>query len=196
MKITNYKSQIINKITGKNQSFPPTPSLQTTSGFTIVETLVSLAIFSVSVIGLIAVTTQGSIDAKYYKKKITASYLAQQNLENIRNIRDTATLSGASSLPWADFKNTVSVCVPTAQRSGCLPVSPTNLRSCPSDQKGCELYDSYGGYTSYVFMSGVPLAFYSVVQVVDMGDSVKVISTVSWGTDSSVTMSENLFDWQ
>lgn len=204
--MNNNELRIKHKGTGKKRSFFPVPFLPITncqlptnfnSGFTIVETLVSLAIFSVSVIGLITVTTQGSIDAKFYKKKIIASHLAQENLERIRNIRDSGTLSGSSSTPWNDFKNTISGCVPTNNFVGCYPASSTDIKKCDAVVKeGCPLFDLYGTYTSYVFTSGVPVAFWSVVQIVDMGDSVKVISTVSWGEGVSVTMSENLFDWQ
>jgi prepilin-type N-terminal cleavage/methylation domain-containing protein len=63
----------------------------TQQGFTIVETLVALSIFSVAVIALISVTISGSSGATYVKNKLTASYLAQEGIEMVRNLRDTAS---------------------------------------------------------------------------------------------------------
>lgn len=77
-------------------------------GFTLVETLVSLFIFSLSITAIIVVTGQGVSDTTIAKNKITAVALAQEGIEVVRNIRDTYSLSEASSgSGWIDFINDI-----------------------------------------------------------------------------------------
>lgn len=73
-------------------------------GFTLVETLVSLFIFSLSITAIIVVTGKGVADTTIAKNKITAVALAQEGIEIVRNIRDTYSLSEANpGEGWADF---------------------------------------------------------------------------------------------
>ncbi|MEK7106542.1 MAG: type II secretion system protein, partial [Patescibacteria group bacterium] len=62
------------------------------TGFTLVETLVSLSIFSVSVILFMSVLGSGITDTNYAKQKIVAGYLAQEGIEYMRNMRDNNVL--------------------------------------------------------------------------------------------------------
>jgi prepilin-type N-terminal cleavage/methylation domain-containing protein len=75
-------------------------------GFTLVETLVAVSIFSISILGLLAVLTQGISDTGYAKKKMMAGYLAQEGIEYVRNMRDTSVLYNATSpqAGWDAFK--------------------------------------------------------------------------------------------
>jgi prepilin-type N-terminal cleavage/methylation domain-containing protein len=72
-------------------------------GFTLVETLVAISIFTLSILGLMSILTSGVADTSYAKQKITASYLAQEGIEHARNIRDTHVLYEGNS-GWAHFK--------------------------------------------------------------------------------------------
>lgn len=75
-------------------------------GFTLVETLVAVSIFSISILGLLVVLTQGIADTGYAKKKMMAGYLAQEGIEYVRNMRDTSVLYNATSpqAGWDAFK--------------------------------------------------------------------------------------------
>jgi len=61
-------------------------------GFTLVETLVAVSIFTVSILGLISVLASGISDIGYAKKKIAATYLAQEGIEYTRNFRDNSVI--------------------------------------------------------------------------------------------------------
>lgn len=75
------------------------------SGFTLVETLVALSIFTVSILGLLGVLTRSSANINYAKQKMTASYLAQEGMECIRNIRDNYVLyPDPPSQSWNGFR--------------------------------------------------------------------------------------------
>lgn len=71
-------------------------------GFTLVETLVAIAIFATSVTGLISITARGINDNVYVKNKLIASYLSQEGVELVRNIRDNSLLS-QTPVTWTEF---------------------------------------------------------------------------------------------
>ncbi len=74
-------------------------------GFTIVETLIAISVFSFSLLAFMAVLSQGTSDINYAKKKIEATYLAQEGIEHVRNMRDNDILfTSYTGLTWNDFK--------------------------------------------------------------------------------------------
>ncbi|MCX5711452.1 MAG: prepilin-type N-terminal cleavage/methylation domain-containing protein, partial [Candidatus Omnitrophica bacterium] len=79
--------------------------------FTLVETLVAISIFSASILGLLAILSQGISDTGYAKKKMTADYLAQEGIEYLRNMRDTFVLYNAtdSQHGWDAFKTKMAL---------------------------------------------------------------------------------------
>ena len=87
-------------------------------GFTLIETLVALSIFLVSIVGIMTVLSSGLTDINSAKKKMTATFLAQEGIEYVRNIRDTNVLY--SSNGWTtDFMGNISSCLVTGTNSGC-----------------------------------------------------------------------------
>jgi prepilin-type N-terminal cleavage/methylation domain-containing protein len=57
-------------------------------GFTIIETLVAIAILMIAIAGPLVVATKGLTSALVAKDQMIASYLAQESMEVIKNIRD------------------------------------------------------------------------------------------------------------
>jgi len=90
----------------KNRGFTRTLTFKSgkklVSGFTLVETLVAIAIFTVSILAVMAVLANSISDTNYAKKKITAAYLAQEGIEYVRKMRDTFVLTN-NQTGWADF---------------------------------------------------------------------------------------------
>lgn len=68
------------------------------SGFTIIETLVSLSIFTASILAIVTLTPGGVQAINLSKNKITASYLAQEGIDLVRAYRD----GGNNSNPNVD----------------------------------------------------------------------------------------------
>ncbi len=179
-------------------------------GFTLVEALVAISIFTVSVLGLLVVLSQGVTNANYAKQKMTASYLAQEGVEYIRNMRDTYMLydAGGSSSGWNNFKVklTSGGCV---SNNGCyfddqnlnysshsqtmiaIPVSNCTF-ACPG-----LLYNEATG--KYGYTGSVASGFVRQIKMTQINsDEVKIFSTVSWTQGSgnfSITLSENMFKW-
>jgi prepilin-type N-terminal cleavage/methylation domain-containing protein len=67
-------------------------------GFTLIESLVAIAILVTAVIGATAAIQSGISSYTYSKDQITAFYLAQEGFEQIRNIRDQNNLEGRNWL--------------------------------------------------------------------------------------------------
>lgn len=64
-----------------------------TKGFTLVETLVAVAILLLVVIGPLTSAQKGIQNAYYAKEQVTAVYLAQEAIEAVRALRDDEALS-------------------------------------------------------------------------------------------------------
>ena len=74
--------------------------------FTLVETLVAISIFTMAILGLMSILSKGVTDTSYAKQKMTASYLAQDGIEYVRNLRDTDVLyTETTSKNWTTFIN-------------------------------------------------------------------------------------------
>lgn len=142
-------------------------------GFTLVETLVAISIFTMSILGLISILASGVSNINYAKQKIVAGYLAQEGIEYVRNMRDTDVLynpSGAQA-GWNIFT---------------APPLP-KLISCPVST--CPVSNSdFSGFTRTITMT----------PVLGTLDEVKITSTVTWTQGSgnyNISLSEDLFNW-
>lgn len=79
-------------------------------GFTIIETLVAVAILMISIAGPLTVAHKGLLAALYAQDQVTASYLAQDAMEYIKNIRDYNLILKNSKGQEQDWLATLSVC--------------------------------------------------------------------------------------
>ncbi|MEI8269778.1 MAG: prepilin-type N-terminal cleavage/methylation domain-containing protein [bacterium] len=183
------------------------------SGFTLVETLVALFIFSISIITTMSVLSGGVSNTMYAKNKVIAEYLAQEGIEYFKNIRDTSMLyDDDAQAGWTNFKIklTNSGC---AEQNGCyfnnnetsFPdigggnwVSGIDFQQCVTNI--CPNF-SYNTVTGQYTSTGTQNSVFSRKMKVEFttgGDGLKVISEVTFitGTKSStVSFSENLSNW-
>ncbi len=184
-------------------------------GFTLVETLLALSIFSISVLSMMIVLSKGISDTDYAQKKIIATYLAQEGIETMRNMRDTYILySTPVGAGWSTFQNRLTGANCDAN-NGCFyddrnlvftdPVQPiTNPSYVPLN--GCNtncpmlLYSSTTGKYNYA-SGGVSSGFTRKISSSTAGlgvDEVKISSTVSFThklATYNITITENLFNW-
>ena len=63
-------------------------------GFTLIETLVAIAILSLAITGPMVIAQKGIGSAIYARDEVTAFYLAQEAVEYIRSVRDTNRIIG------------------------------------------------------------------------------------------------------
>lgn len=175
---------------------------QKKAGFTLVETLVAVSIFTVSILGLLSVLTQGISNTGYAKRKVIAEYLAQEGIEYIRNMRDTHVLYSGNT--WNSFKTKLSSCVVEHECgfNNAVGVTSTDpgyefIFSC-SRPGGCALYLNNGDYNSnFGTNSGFTRKIWMTISG-GSADEVKIYSDVSWVQGSGtyhITFSENLYNW-
>lgn len=69
-------------------------------GFTLIETLFAVLIFSTALISLMAISGRGVSATNIAKQQIVAQYLAQEGIEVVRNIRDSNFISNNPN--WLD----------------------------------------------------------------------------------------------
>ena len=180
----------------------------TNGGFTLVETLVAISIFTMSVLTLIVILSQGITNINYAKQKVVAEYLAQEGIEYVKNIRDTNVISATTtSVGWTAFKTQIANCFSVY---GCyvddmnlfnggssMTVKNVTVSPCASD--GCLVlhYSSSGIYNYDV--GGKNSGFTRTIKTTANGnDEIEITSTVSWNQGSglhSITFSNSLFNW-
>ena len=172
-------------------------------GFTLVETLVAISIFTVSIMALMSVLAQGTADTRYAKQKIVATYLAQEGIEYIRNMRDTYVLYPATSNDWNKFNAKLTPCNSGNEcgfDSSKLVTDNAFIFKCSSGD--CKLYIDNGSYNTSV---GTDSGFVRKIEANPILnnegtiiDGIKFFVTVSWTQGSgnkSIVFSESLFNW-
>ena len=194
-------------------------------GFTIVEVLVALIIFSIAVAGVITVAAQGGLSVNAAKDKLTATYLADEGIELMRGLRDTDVVSqpvGSESVGWNNFLSqtiTAGVCASTGSITApCdidssdvagssitpMPPFPSSINLIPCPAAGCPLYYNadtgfYGDIWTGTTAAPVPHFFRKIT--VSQGpspDEATITSTVTWkegSTPQSITQTEEIFNW-
>ncbi len=188
------------------------------SGFTLVEVLIALTIFSIAVAGVITVSVQGNLNIHSARNKMVANYLADEGVELMRALRDTAVVNAGvgseSTVGWPAFTAmTASVCTATAPcdidatnyaNSDPYP-SASNILNCTtvSSDGFCPIYyiPAHGYYTSMIAgFPGTPQTAFSrnIMLIPISADEMRIVVTVHWmeGTvQKTVEQVESVYNW-
>jgi len=184
-------------------------------GFTLVESLVAISIFTLSLVGILVSLGQGISDTGFAKNKLIAEYLAQEGIEYVRNLRDTyVEYSLNATTGWSAFNqklinascNSVKGCYfgdlgSAAFTNSSMPITGIIFTACTSTNNDCSdaplKYDATNG--KYNYTSGANSGFYrKITFTVNSATSAKITSVVSWKLKSiqhSVTQVENIYQW-
>lgn len=155
-------------------------------GFTLIEFSIAVFLISVAVVGSFAVLQQVILSNSLSSSKIVASYLAQEGIEIVRNIRDTQWLLYGEDVNW----NSIFA----ACGSGCeLDYDEENAPVAATGR-----YLKIGGNGFYNYESGTMTKFKRKVIIVISGDKYEVTVEVTWeerGRTHTITVREDLYNW-
>ena len=82
-----------------------TSSAKNSRAFTLVETLVAIAILMISISGPLAIANKALVASLYAKDQSTASFLAQEEMEVIKNIKDNNVAENGGTSPNSNWLN-------------------------------------------------------------------------------------------
>ncbi len=190
------------------------------AGFTLIETMIAVAILTLSVAGPLFTADRAIVAAQLASNQLTASYLAQEGIEYVRAMRDGEFLAAyrtggqnVSTTAWNAFlanspasdSFTISGCrmttvctldpVMSAMGTGSgLSLLPCSGASCTP------LYLANGVYTERTNLGGTATPFRRTIQAIDVsGTDERIESKVWWtshGTTYTVTVTDHLTPWQ
>lgn len=182
-------------------------------GFTLIETLVAIAILTLSVAGPLYTANRAIVAAETSRDQLVASYLAQEGVEYVRRVRDDAYLAAysaggpdVSNVAWQNFLDSSpaascrspQVCTLDPVESDGSPLSP-----CPGNVCAAPLYLLANALYSQQNLSGAQeTPFVRSVEIRDVpgtDDEKEVVSSVAWsfhGSAYSVVVADRLTPWQ
>jgi prepilin-type N-terminal cleavage/methylation domain-containing protein len=185
-------------------------NFKASSGFTLLETLVAVAILMISISSAFSLAPEGLAGSRFAKNQTTATYLAQEALEIVRSNRDNKMIHSQDTADPLNWLAKVSQCIDEL-----CTVNPINLDmdqcsgSCPPvrtllDTVNDSLIYGNGQY----FESAQNSIFTRTVTIKKVlnktigptrdDTEIKVTVRVTWkeGVISKNTeVSEYLFDW-
>lgn len=165
-------------------------------GFTLIETLFAILIFSAALVSLLAIAGKGIVATAQVKNETTAFYLAQEGIEVARNVRDSNFVAGGT---WDAGFAPIPDCSTT---SGCyLDFTNGGVPLLVENQGTDEVFFNAGLYTN---QGGTPTGFHRYVRLVPVAnggtpDEYTVTSTVWWqsrGIKRTVELTTIIKKWR
>lgn len=195
-------------------------------GFTLVETLVALAVILAATVGPVSLITSGIADFSFSKNKLIAANLAQEGIELVRSIRETNVicdvLNGAPIWPWNENPEppnppggniftslTAGVSADLVTTTSCGGVSGVSIivpilsSSCSEKLRFDPSTGIYGnsGPNASIFTRCVSIRVppSSPDGGIPASDQMDIVSTVTWnekGIERSMILQERLYNWK
>lgn len=170
----------------------------TSQGFTMIETLIAVAILMISIAGPLTIAQKGLTAAVYARDQVTASFLAQDAMEYIKNIRDfnvkTGVVGGGAGTGWiTGFVN----CTNSTPTSPCIVNTINGTITTASSEAEYVLYRDGLGYLPTGTLPSQFFRRFYIVPIAGTADEVKAVVTVAWrnGTiENVVTLENQLFN--
>lgn len=172
-------------------------NIKSGAGFTLLEVLIAIFLLTFGIGGAFILINQTMVSSQLTSSRLQASYLVQEGIEIVRNIRDSNFLKVHKGIAGADWLAGLTACAP-----GCeADFNDTNL---------VVFSDRYlkigGGFFNYD--SGQESSFKRKITISDLtdlsdppdglNDRIKVLVEVSWlerGRSHKVTAQELLYRW-
>ena len=176
------------------------------SGFSLVETLVSITILLIVITGPMAISSNAAKSSSFSAEQVTAFFLAQEGAEIVQKVRDDLIIESFNPPPgteWADFTDDSlnAVFDWCYEGDGCGVEMNTDAAGTVDDAKDCNgaldcklYYDSGDERARYTHESAgnasTPYTRVIYMEETVAGVEVKVTSRVYWQTGSQRQVQE------
>ena len=107
----------------------------TTNGFTIIETLVALAILMLAIAGPLYAANRALVTAQIARDQLTASHLAQEGIEYVRMMRDDEYLAAYQNDPSSASFDAWDKFIAVSNDS----TNPASISNCRNSTNTCSL---------------------------------------------------------
>lgn len=166
--------------------------------FTLIETLVAIAILSAAIAGPLVLSIKNIGSASVSQDQLAAFYLGQEVIEYVRNVRDTNLINGSG-----DWLTRLEKCTPSGSVSnsvGCyIDVKNDTVTDCGTSACSKLKFDGQ----NYNYTTGNDTVFTRIVKIDNTvgigGDEAKIDIAVSWtgkyGT-KTMNLQDNIFNWR
>ena len=176
-------------------------------GFSLIETLIAVSILMIAIAGPLSLVQAGLFSSIHQRNQVTATYLAQEALEYVKNVRDTNSYSQYTASP-VTWLTGLSACLGS---SGCYVDPHGTLTGGNFYIKAADLVPMplnqvlTGTVYSYSYAVGTPTTYTRVVKITPVpvgnpaSDEITVSVTVGWNDNllaRSYTVSENIYNYE
>lgn len=177
------------------------------TGFSLVETIVAVAIIILAIIGPLSLASRGIISAEYSRDQMRAYYLAEEGLEYVHYVRDVNILNKNPDGWLGGFSN----CNVAANSSAGCGVDPnvndsSNIRDCFNPEitpSVCNLFfDSDAGTYTHNSTNNQSTIFRRWLKIYDVTNTKEkqIVVSVEWKTGSlpprTINVSSFITDWK
>ena len=167
-----------------------------TQGFTLLEMLFAVLIFSFALVSLTTIASKGVIATTTAKQQLTAQFLAEEALEVGRNVRDGNYLNGAD---WLTILGQCTETIPCDVDYTTNPLTPV-LTTCNGGCGQRQLYDIQGVFRPEP-NGGTPTTFWRTLVIKPAGTNNEKLmeATVHWKqktVDRALTLTTHIANWQ
>ncbi len=164
-------------------------------GFSIIEVIIAIAILLVGILGVYGAFFAITSATAGISNRFIASYLGQEGLEIIRNLRDKNFI--AKTVPWSSGLTVAPCTPPTGCQADYKAQSASDLQSFASTPlliNSDGLYE-YGSGSASLFQRRITV---TPVTILGAADALNVVVSVTWtykGQLLTYDVNEYLYNW-
>lgn len=155
-------------------------------GFTIIEAIMAIFVLTTGVLGVFSFITHFTEYSSISTMRLTASYLAQEGVEIVKNIRDGNYLEGNNQASWSEGFAT----------NGDWEADYTDDNSLSVDEDNYLNIDNDGFYS---YNAGSQSLFKRKISIgASTASSTYITVEVNWserGRSHNVTVEEEIYSW-
>jgi prepilin-type N-terminal cleavage/methylation domain-containing protein len=154
-------------------------------GFTLLEMLISVMIITIAVLPIYQAVFKYTKNTQLERENFIASYLCQEGIEFIKNMRDTNWIQGVA------WDTGISTCFASGCEGG-----PYGLRVWTGDFLDIDHVSGFYQHLATPVAGDITTSFKRKIEVSKpTADEMDITVTVYWGTKTMV-VKENIYNWR